>query len=109
MGGCQQYAPCALAEHVLETSVGSLKGWSEKWGRGACKQVRLWEAKDAARWAGEGAEAPSKGLSWTCRLWPLDSVDFSPPSLSESCSGSSAAAGTSDAEVAEWPQAAGCG
>jgi hypothetical protein len=58
---------------------------------------------------GEGAEAPSKGLSWTCRLWPLDSVDFSPPSLSESCSGSSAAAGTSDAEVAEWPQAAGCG
>ena len=80
MGGCQQYAPCALAEHVLETSVGSLKGWSEKWGRGACKQVRLclWEAKDAARWAGEGAEAPSKGLSWTCRLWPLDSVGFSP-------------------------------
>ena len=71
MGGCQQYAPCALAEHVLETSVGSLKGWSEKWGRGACKQVRLWEAKDAARWAGEGAEAPSKGLSWT---WHLPAV-----------------------------------
>ena len=68
--------------------------------RGVQTGEALWEAKDAARWAGlgagEGAEAPSKGISWTCRLWPLDSVDFSPPSLSESCSGSSAAADTSD-------------
>ena len=78
-------------------------------GSRACTQVRLWHARDAAQQAGEGAEAPSKGLSWTCWVWPLDSVDFSSASSSEFGSGSSAAAGISDAVVAEWPRAAGCG
>ena len=62
-------------------------------GSRACTQVRLWHARDAAQQAGEGAEAPSKGLSWTCWVWPLDSVDFSSASSSEFGSGSSAAAG----------------
>ena len=59
------------------TPVGSVKGWSEKLGCGACTQVRLWHARDAVQQAGEGAEPPSKGLSRTCWAWPLGSVDFS--------------------------------
>ena len=75
---------------------------------GACTQVRLWHARDVANKAGEGAEAPSKGLSRTCRVWPLSSVPLSPPSSTESGSGSPAATGISGAVVAEWPRAAGC-
>ena len=42
------------------TPVGSLKGWSEKLGCGACTKVRLWHARDAVQQAGEGAEPPSR-------------------------------------------------